>query len=114
MPPGHSGAEPQAGAVSQRMAAGIARGVEASGAVGAGAAASALRMGGGVGSAAAALGVACVASGALALAAVSGASAAFASALGAVEIVDVAQAPTIAASKKTKTKTRRLNQASAD
>ena len=110
LPLGHSGAEPQAGAVLQRVVAGVARSVEASVAVGAGAVTSALGIGEGVGWAAAALGVGCAAASALALAAMSGASAPFASALRAVVLVDVAQAPALAASKTT----RRSNQASGD
>ena len=112
LPLGHSGAEPQAGAVLQRVGAGVARSVEASVAVGAGAVTSALGIGEGVGWAAAALGVGCAAASALplALAAMSGASAPFASALRAVVLVDVAQAPALAASKTT----RRSNQASGD
>jgi len=110
LPLGHSGAEPQAGAVLQRVVAGVARSVEASVAVGAGAVTSGLGIGEGVGWAAAALGVGCAAASALALAAMSGASAPFASALRAVVLVDVAQAPALAASKTT----RRSNQASGD
>ena len=110
LPLGHSGAERQAGAVLQRVVAGVARSVEASVAVGAGAVTSGLGIGEGVGWAAAALGVGCAAASALALAAMSGASAPFASALRAVVLVDVAQAPALAASKTT----RRSNQASGD